>query len=1061
MNMLRRYFRPSSRSRKSSGMALVITLSLIVLVTIAAMAFFARATANRSVESSRANQVLVSQLAKTSEAYVTGLFLSEMTNNASAFTVGGITVYQVTNAVGMVPARSLAQSSMATNTNFVNLIRQSVPGADINASTHSTATASRNGRFLTTQRWNSPRLNFGNGYVETNQLPNWIYINRDGSATPTPSTNAVGRFAYNVYETGGLLDANVAGHPGLTGSDLQAIKGTLAGADLTALGIPQSAITALVNFRNPQASSPAAYTNYVTGAAKSGFLSTVVTNGSSVGITTNNFFTSRQDLIRYAQTQNTGLTNALPFLTHASRSLTMPGWAPQTNAIGAKFQYKDNANNPSFPNRFFSNVRVKAPFTRRDGSMAVIGEPLIKDRFPLEKIAWIGNNGPVAPGNASTIQRDFGLVWDNTIKRWNYVGHSGAVVQTAIKNLDEVATDNREPNFFELLKAGILSGSIGKASEQKTLAATGFRIIEGNEDLQIARIGACLIDQVDSDNFPTHINLGSVTQHGVEDLPYLYGILTQERWRHDPWGQYPSDAAALTAAQAPGGAPFSLSLAFTWVPKLWNPHVSSSPVSAAPSAIRVRISEGQVVRIKHFAYNSSGSVANLDLNTPTNLPANSIEIPSSSFDLFRSSVRPPEGSFATSSLPSQLNWWNSNQSTGGDNYCGFVIHRVGPTTVTIQSLGGNPSGFFANVETAGAMVVLEYQDASGVWRIYDTLAGAADLPSVTGITTASFEWAYGVSAFWERAQNNVGSAAQFTAKWDPRTPRWGPCHGWGWAPTDPPQFSGNNGIRRNEPFSQAPSGDNPTLFGLWPQGRTNWNSSGNFTLVPGADNVFRPNDAFRGDNANPFRSMTDITRRPVILQRPFRSVGEMGYAFRDTPWQTLSFFDATSGDAALLDLFCVADGGSLSAGQVNLNTAPLPVLQAVLGGTARKPDGSDAISATGVATNFKAFLEAQNGDALFDRSQLAAFISSPEFASEATQILKGPREAAVRGLVDTAQTGTWNLTVDIVAQSGRFAPGATSADRFIVEGEERNWVHLALDRARARLTFRSVEKVAE
>lgn len=1050
MNMLRMYFRPSSRGRKSSGMALVITLSLIVLVTIAAMAFFARATANRSVESSRANQVLVSQLAKTSEAYVTGRFLSEMTNNASAFTAGGITVYQVTNAVGMVPARSLAQSSMATDTNFVNLIRQSVPGADTNASTHSTATASQNGRSLTTQRWNSPRLNFGSGFVATNQLPNWIYINRDGSATPTPSTNAVGRFAYNVYETGGLLDANVAGHPGLTGNNLQAIKGTLAGADLTALGIPQSAITALVNFRNPQASSPAAYTNYVTGAAKSGFLSTVVTNGSSVGITTNNFFTSRQDLIRYAQTQNTGLTNALPFLTHASRSSTMSGWAPQTNAIGAEFQYKDNANNPSFPNRFFSNVRVKAPFTRRDGSMAVIGEPLIKDRFPLEKLAWIGNDGPVAPGNASTIQRDFGLVWDNTIKRWNYVGHSGAVVQTAIKNLDEVATDNREPNFFELLKAGILSGSIGKASTEKTLAGINLastQALEGGTDLQIARIGACLIDQTDADNYPTHINIASITQHGIEDLPYLSSTLIGPRW--------------VWSAAPPWTPTHTISYAMVWAPQIWFPHAPTNVAASTnseenPAQVRIRIARGTLEGIDFSGTNYDVLNVNASIDL-TALPVTEIVLNRSGYSNYRNDIRVPVetdvANVPAARLRNQIGspgpWWTS---AAAGNATGFVLDQKGPVATTVAP---GSALFFPSLRFSGVMLVMEYL-RDGQWFVYDSFAGSADLPGTTGISTTSLD----LGILTDSRFNNAFDGMHALVKWDPRTNRWGPSHGWNFSNPMLPPLAGNAGLRRDKPFNAPilPAPDNASLFGLWPQGDTTTNSGSN---VPGADSIWRPNDAFRGDNANPFRSMTDTTRRPVILQRPFRSVGEMGYAFRDTPWQTLSFFDATSGDAALLDLFSVADGGSLSAGQVNLNTAPLPVLQAVLEGTARNPDGSGAISATGVATNFKAFLEAQNGDALFDRSQLAAFISSPEFASEATQILKGPREAAVRGLVDTAQTGTWNLTVDIVAQGGRFAPGATSADRFIVEGEERNWVHLALDRARARLTFRSMEKVAD
>jgi hypothetical protein len=60
-------------------MALVTTLSLIVLVTIAAMAFFARSMSNRAVESSRSNQILAKQIADTAADYITGEFLQKWT----------------------------------------------------------------------------------------------------------------------------------------------------------------------------------------------------------------------------------------------------------------------------------------------------------------------------------------------------------------------------------------------------------------------------------------------------------------------------------------------------------------------------------------------------------------------------------------------------------------------------------------------------------------------------------------------------------------------------------------------------------------------------------------------------------------------------------------------------------------------------------------------------------------------------------------------------------------------------------------------------------------------
>ncbi|MEI9999208.1 MAG: hypothetical protein WDO13_08540 [Verrucomicrobiota bacterium] len=44
--------------------------------------------------------------------------------------------------------------------------------------------------------------------------------------------------------------------------------------------------------------------------------------------------------------------------------------------------------------------------------------------------------------------------------------------------------------------------------------------------------------------------------------------------------------------------------------------------------------------------------------------------------------------------------------------------------------------------------------------------------------------------------------------------------------------------------------------------------------------------------------------RPLILNRPFRSVAEMSYAFSGTPWKNIDFFTPESGSSALLDVFC-------------------------------------------------------------------------------------------------------------------------------------------------------------
>ena len=73
----------------------------------------------------------------------------------------------------------------------------------------------------------------------------------------------------------------------------------------------------------------------------------------------------------------------------------------------------------------------------------------------------------------------------------------------------------------------------------------------------------------------------------------------------------------------------------------------------------------------------------------------------------------------------------------------------------------------------------------------------------------------------------------------------------------------------------------------------------------------------------------------MILNRPFRSVGELGFVYRDEPFKTLDFWSSKSADAALLDLFSVNDQPAVVAGQVDINQAPPPVLTAILSGIAR------------------------------------------------------------------------------------------------------------------------------
>ena len=632
--------------RRKAGMALVVTLSLIVLVTIAAMAFFARATSNRVIEASRANQILASQLAQTATDYVAGQFLQEIAANSTAYTANGVTIYQPTTNTFAVPQRPLP-TDMGTNTNFANLVRRSVSETtngvgETNASSDNTAaTPSKNGRYVGTNVWNAPMLNFGAGFTNTNQLPNWIYVNRDGSVTNAASTNTVGRFAYNVYDVGGLLDANVAGYPSsVTGTNLAAIKGTLAGADLTALS---GNLTAAVNnnfvaFRNPIAAGNATdYVNYVQSAASNGFLKTIASTGNS---TSANFFTSRQDLIRYAKTQNTPLTNALPYLTTFSRALEQPSFAPDASRPKIVGSAKPPSNAASYEgnNAYFGGeadinmagtggfLSVRAgvtPFKRYNGSMSVPGEPLVKTRFPLSRLSWITSDGPssgassatktallnagvaqttIDAGTAANILSCFGLTWNSVTRSWTYNHSVTSGGNPIIGKLSDAATANREPDFAELLKAAINVGSVGKGAY--TNQGNNYSYLpDVSGDRQILQIMANLIDQTKTDNYPTTIypfntNASTVPVFGTQDLPYFYNwhffsLMTKKPSpllsNTDTVPKSVLDSSMTGTANHikadtladPGSASYMI------IPQIWKPHDANTPQVTGPTNFRV------------------------------------------------------------------------------------------------------------------------------------------------------------------------------------------------------------------------------------------------------------------------------------------------------------------------------------------------------------------------------------------------------------------------------------------------------------------------------------------
>ncbi|HEY8965536.1 MAG TPA: hypothetical protein VIM58_03775, partial [Candidatus Methylacidiphilales bacterium] len=62
---------------------------------------------------------------------------------------------------------------------------------------------------------------------------------------------------------------------------------------------------------------------------------------------------------------------------------------------------------------------------------------------------------------------------------------------------------------------------------------------------------------------------------------------------------------------------------------------------------------------------------------------------------------------------------------------------------------------------------------------------------------------------------------------------------------------------------------------------------------------------------------------------------------------------------------------------------------------------------------------------------------------------------------DIANGRTWNLLIDVIAQTGRFPPAAKGFGDFLVNAEQHYWAHVAIDRYTGQVVALQLEPVNE
>jgi hypothetical protein len=185
-------------------------------------------------------------------------------------------------------------------------------------------------------------------------------------------------------------------------------------------------------------------------------------------------------------------------------------------------------------------------------------------------------------------------------------------------------------------------------------------------------------------------------------------------------------------------------------------------------------------------------------------------------------------------------------------------------------------------------------------------------------------------------------------------------------------------------------------------------------------------------------------------------VGELGYAYRNGT-TNLDFLTASSTDAPLLDLFTF-NTAPIRAGIVSLNTGNIGVITVLMTGATTNE------ASTAIASRTNSYHAAQNVMTEINRQRSIGRADVARLAGAAGSFFGSGNEqlkTTVRALAEVCQTRTWNLMIDVVAQSGRYPSIAAGLADFVVQGEKRYWLHFAIDRFTGEVIDQQLEEVFE
>ncbi len=306
--MIRNYGNCPVARRTRSGFALVVTLAILALLIVTLVSYLAVMQRDMLATSAYSTQVKNEALAVGAADAVVADLVAQIQSNFRTDLPDG--VYVPEDPSGWLPARNLTADERLSAPPLMAISRRPVPpepgeedgwvdtsglGPWLRASEISTQDPNRQGRRIGPERWNAPRLAVldGDGNLSPDfPVPDWIYVRDDFEPfEPGGEGRVTGRIAYAIYETGGLLDASVAGYPESLSPPASWLhrKGTPAHVNLSGLpGINAAAAGQLVSWRWPSIDWTG-FSNWVDGGG-------AVAATPADGV---NRFADRQEMIRF------------------------------------------------------------------------------------------------------------------------------------------------------------------------------------------------------------------------------------------------------------------------------------------------------------------------------------------------------------------------------------------------------------------------------------------------------------------------------------------------------------------------------------------------------------------------------------------------------------------------------------------------------------------------------------------------------------------------------------------------------------------------------------------